>query len=400
MVDTGSTDGTPDLARELGARVEAFAWTGSFSAARNHALALARGEWALIMDADEELASGQEDAIAALLADTATDAWVCPVHSFVGEHPGAAAVVDHRVFFLRRRANYRFTGNLHEDVQDAVPPEKVGQAAVLFRHYGHLAAEVQRQGKRQRNLAVLSARLAEHPDDPFLLYCLGTEHLSAGDTAAAEATLAGALAAAPADAYYRPDLYNKLAGCGQARRWLEPAVAEYPEYTDLWYLLAGDYRQCGDHLAAEACLRLCLALGEPPPGYLSLAGVGGHLAWTALGELYLQQGKGGAAQAAFTAALRADPAPGRSLVGWAQAVAATAPEQIQAAAAATFDLAAEPTALAVAQALRAAGTPAGAAAVLRAAAAAGAGPPIYAELAALLQITAAQAAAPEDTPHV
>ena len=47
VVDSGSTDGTVELARSFGARVEVTPdWPG-FGAKKNRALALARGEWAL-----------------------------------------------------------------------------------------------------------------------------------------------------------------------------------------------------------------------------------------------------------------------------------------------------------------------------------------------------------------
>ncbi len=34
VIDTGSTDGSADVARQLGARVESFAWVDSFAAAQ------------------------------------------------------------------------------------------------------------------------------------------------------------------------------------------------------------------------------------------------------------------------------------------------------------------------------------------------------------------------------
>ena len=55
VVDTGSTDGSVELARELGARVVSHPWRGNFSEARNLALEVARGEWILYLDADERL---------------------------------------------------------------------------------------------------------------------------------------------------------------------------------------------------------------------------------------------------------------------------------------------------------------------------------------------------------
>ncbi|WP_338415572.1 glycosyltransferase family 2 protein [uncultured Sphaerotilus sp.] len=55
VVDSGSTDGTPELAEALGARVSRTSdWPG-FGAQKNRALALARGDWVLSLDADEWL---------------------------------------------------------------------------------------------------------------------------------------------------------------------------------------------------------------------------------------------------------------------------------------------------------------------------------------------------------
>src|SRR4051794_7642346 len=53
VLDTGSTDGTPELARCAGARVASFAWCDDFAAARNAALVLADADWSLVLDADE-----------------------------------------------------------------------------------------------------------------------------------------------------------------------------------------------------------------------------------------------------------------------------------------------------------------------------------------------------------
>ena len=52
VVDSGSTDGTVELARALGARVEASDWPG-FGPQKNRAVDLATGDWVLSIDADE-----------------------------------------------------------------------------------------------------------------------------------------------------------------------------------------------------------------------------------------------------------------------------------------------------------------------------------------------------------
>ncbi|HEX2861568.1 MAG TPA: glycosyltransferase family 2 protein, partial [Lacunisphaera sp.] len=55
VVDSGSTDGTPALARAAGARVVDFRWNGGFPRKKNWALASVawKHEWIFIIDADE-----------------------------------------------------------------------------------------------------------------------------------------------------------------------------------------------------------------------------------------------------------------------------------------------------------------------------------------------------------
>lgn len=66
IVDTGSTDGTPELLKKVGfsekgrgtLKLRRFAWKDDFSAARNHARAHATGHWILWMDLDDRLHAG------------------------------------------------------------------------------------------------------------------------------------------------------------------------------------------------------------------------------------------------------------------------------------------------------------------------------------------------------
>ncbi|MBQ7668058.1 MAG: glycosyltransferase family 2 protein [Clostridia bacterium] len=60
IVDTGSTDNTVNIAKELGATVLHYEWDNDFSAARNVALDAATGDWILYLDADEWIADNNE----------------------------------------------------------------------------------------------------------------------------------------------------------------------------------------------------------------------------------------------------------------------------------------------------------------------------------------------------
>jgi GT2 family glycosyltransferase len=65
VVDNGSVDGAPEMARERGARVLPMGRNAGFAAAMNRGIREARGEWIAVLNADVELAP---DYFAALLA--------------------------------------------------------------------------------------------------------------------------------------------------------------------------------------------------------------------------------------------------------------------------------------------------------------------------------------------
>lgn len=60
VVDTGSTDGTVEIAREYGARIGHFEWVDDFALARNYAERLCTGDYIWWMDADEVLVAGKD----------------------------------------------------------------------------------------------------------------------------------------------------------------------------------------------------------------------------------------------------------------------------------------------------------------------------------------------------
>lgn len=72
VVDSGSTDGTREIAERAGARVFNIAWRG-FRDQKRAATELCQHEWVLSLDADEALSVEAAHAIEALLADPSLD---------------------------------------------------------------------------------------------------------------------------------------------------------------------------------------------------------------------------------------------------------------------------------------------------------------------------------------
>jgi tetratricopeptide (TPR) repeat protein len=168
VLDTGSTDGTPEIARRAGACVETFAWCDDFSAARNAALERADADWSLVLDADEWLVGGAA-ALHLLRAQEPSYTGVLRVDNFYGAdaaHAARSASWLSRV--LPRGARYE--GRIHEQPAAHWPRRRLG---VVVQHDGYMDAAM--RDKQGRNEALLRRTLAERPDDAYLHYQLGKD---------------------------------------------------------------------------------------------------------------------------------------------------------------------------------------------------------------------------------
>lgn len=200
LVDTGSRDATPALARAAGARVLEADWTGDFSAARNRSLDAARGAWCLVVDADEELPAETGAALRPEV-ERAAAAGLSAL-SLVMRNlnpPGDLATwSEFRIVRLfRRDPRHRYEGAIHEQVTGAIVRAggRIGDSALRLLHHGYARKTAQGAVDRaRRNLHALRRALHDRPDDPYLLYQLGATLKATGDAEAAREHLERALA--------------------------------------------------------------------------------------------------------------------------------------------------------------------------------------------------------------
>ncbi len=135
VVDSGSTDGTVERARALGARVEMHPFD-HFGAQKNRAVDLAGGDWILNLDADEWLGDDLRAEIADALAAPEADliGWSFPRHNRIcGRWPRFGGWRERSKFRLWRRGAVRWAGSVHEWGEPQFPG-RIGRLAAPLLH--------------------------------------------------------------------------------------------------------------------------------------------------------------------------------------------------------------------------------------------------------------------------
>lgn len=159
VVDSGSTDGTADLARQAGARVEQRAWTGSFGEYKEAALRLCTHRWVLLLDADEEVTPPQRVFIEQLLAADPVDRAVAfRRRTFFGTQwiRGLGWYPDYVVRLFPQDKGRFSPDRVHERVMVDVPVEYRPEA---FNHYSYRdEADFRARSERYAQLWAQTAR--------------------------------------------------------------------------------------------------------------------------------------------------------------------------------------------------------------------------------------------------
>ena len=133
ILDSGSVDGTIEIAKAVGAEVSVnIDWKG-FGIQKNRALALAKSEWILSIDADERVSLELQAEIKQVLISPEFDAYSFPrLSSYCGQYMRYSGWFPDRVVRLFRRESAQFSNDLvHEKI---VTASVVGRLRSILRH--------------------------------------------------------------------------------------------------------------------------------------------------------------------------------------------------------------------------------------------------------------------------
>ncbi len=178
VVDTGSVDGTKEVALSYGARVVDYNWNDDFAAARNESLNYATGDWILVLDADEMLDDkGKQLLLETIqLNDAIYGFYLSQVHytNIFTSHPDFIAL-EREDFkgcfftsvlrFFRNDQRIRFEYCVHEMVDDTLGrcSMRVETLPVFLHHYQELKGNFNLNAKQDYYFKLTLKTIEQYP---------------------------------------------------------------------------------------------------------------------------------------------------------------------------------------------------------------------------------------------
>ena len=189
VVDTGSTDGTVKLAEKAGARVFSYMWQGDFAAAKNYAIAQARGRWIYFLDADEYFLEKDYVQIRKKLRQYDKQenilGFVCRLINIDEDDNDRVINESMHIRIFRNDALLRYVGAVHEQLiykGQGKKEMRMMDKAVIY-HTGY-SSGITRE-KAERNLKILQAQAVKGQAQPTDICYMADAYYALGDYKAA-----------------------------------------------------------------------------------------------------------------------------------------------------------------------------------------------------------------------
>jgi glycosyltransferase involved in cell wall biosynthesis len=181
ILDTGSTDKTIEIAMGFGALVYNYQWCDDFSAARNESLKHCRGDWVLVLDADEAIDPLDYEKIRNACANPYADAYELTHRHYLpsatystgdaGAVPNKSEYTEgkHLSFYSdnptcrlsRLFDGLTFLGRLHETMDNSLSEhgKTIKPLDAVLHHYGKLLSD--REVFKSRYYLMIAAQEAD-----------------------------------------------------------------------------------------------------------------------------------------------------------------------------------------------------------------------------------------------
>ncbi len=245
VVDTGSTDSTIDIARRFHVRLYEHPWFQDFSGMRNITIGYGRGDWILILDADEELVAEDRQLVRDVSMDTSVNGF-----QFIVHNQFAKAGHDFKgrsVRLFKNNGEILYEGIVHNDLVIG-PPVLV--TSIRLNHYGYDLDEKGKAAKFERTSGLLHKVIEENPENApahfYLLKAYAGHNQKERAIAFGEKFLELALSQDdPKNGLFRMEvnylmgmLHLTMGRLDEARKYGEDGIAFCHYYPDNYFLMA------------------------------------------------------------------------------------------------------------------------------------------------------------------
>jgi glycosyltransferase involved in cell wall biosynthesis len=284
IIDTGSDDGTPELAAQYGAKISYFQWCDDFAAARNYSISQASGDWILVLDADEELIVKSED----FLAQINSQSDIAAYSIALTEANDCSSTPAYLPRLFRNLPELNYVNCFHEQLkyQNRSILHNLNYGGCLesltILHYGY-GKEKLLQKNTNRNIPLLERVRQEEGLNLRLLSCLAgmysdmqqPEKAQECSAEVFERLLPHLIAGNPPDeSSFVPDMLYVLGEQALAQKDYETAMLLcqrglewYPTFPPLNYLAGVTLKALGFLVGATGYLENCIRLGQEDSYY-------------------------------------------------------------------------------------------------------------------------------------
>ncbi|KAF1680866.1 glycosyltransferase [Bacillus mexicanus] len=294
VVDTGSNDRTKDICNSFLAKIYDHQWKQDFSEARNVSLQHAKGEWILVLDADEELDLDTGSLLSSLLTDSLPSLGYMKVVNYTGkEWDENEAFEQRQPRLIRNQQNISFMGRICEKLEG-----EEGSAAFslpcIIHHYGYLEREAKQ--KHQRNMSLLKMELLRACADSSLLYQKAAEYGRGNEYDKALRLAADCINECrrkknippPAIYYLKYKLLIDAGRYKEAEQDINEALRHYPDYCTLHYYKGIVMYKLKQISEAVTAFKACLQSDSEHHQYIQVKGAADYRSSCWLGVCYAE----------------------------------------------------------------------------------------------------------------
>ncbi|MDD3125757.1 MAG: glycosyltransferase family 2 protein [Candidatus Kapabacteria bacterium] len=164
VVDTGSSDATPQICTRFGAEVYFHGWKKDFSYSRNLAISYMRTPWILSIDSDERIESLDLHTFAELASDDVGGLSVI-INNLLSTCDSSQYSTHRFTRIFRNSPQIRYSGTIHEQIADSIlnAGYRIADSDFSIIHTGYANTD-EKKIRRNEELLVSELQKSDNPD--------------------------------------------------------------------------------------------------------------------------------------------------------------------------------------------------------------------------------------------